>query len=127
MTTKSTVTIALEWREKDTLPSIDKLKVITADLLDGYDRAVDKAAYLHQQIHLRIRKTQRLPYMTRAAWTQEDIETRNPAATSTSSTYPHNAGTTDWGRKSSTTTSSLTPATKLPSSSHRRTRPTFWH
>ena len=65
----------MEWPEKDTAPFIDQLKVIAANLLNGYQEADDKVAYLHAQIHLRIRKTQRLPYMQRAPWTQHNIDT----------------------------------------------------
>ncbi len=69
--------ILMEWPEKDTAPFIDQLKVITANLLNGYQEADDKVAYLHAQIHLRIRKTQRLSYMKRAPWTQHNIDTIN--------------------------------------------------
>ena len=67
----------MEWPEKDTAPFIEQLKLITSNLLEGYQQAVDKVSYLHGQIHLRIRKTQRLSYMKRAAWTQHNIDTIN--------------------------------------------------
>ena len=67
----------MEWPEKDTAPFLEQLKLITADLLKGYQDAEDKVAYLHAQIHLRIRKTQKLPYMQRAAWTQHNIDEIN--------------------------------------------------
>ena len=67
----------MEWPEKDTEPFLDQLKLITANLLQGYQDAEDKVAYLHAQIHLRIRKTQKLPYMQRAAWTQHNIDDIN--------------------------------------------------
>ena len=67
----------MEWPEKDTEPFLDQLKLITDNLLQGYQDAEDKVAYLHAQIHLRIRKTQKLPYMQRAAWTQHNIDDIN--------------------------------------------------
>ena len=67
----------MEWPEKDTGPFLDQLKLITDNLLQGYQDAEDKVAYLHAQIHLRIRKTQKLPYMQRAAWTQHNIDDIN--------------------------------------------------
>ena len=67
----------MEWPEKDTAPFIDQLRLIASNLLEGYQQAVDKVSYLHGQIHLRIRKTQRLSYMKRAAWTQSNIDTIN--------------------------------------------------
>ena len=65
----------MEWPERDTAPFIDQLRLIASNLLEGY--AVDKVSYLHGQIHLRIRKTERLSYMKRAAWTQSNIDTIN--------------------------------------------------
>ena len=67
----------MEWPEKDTESFLDQLKLITDNLLQGYQDAEDKVAYLHAQIHLRIRKTQKLPYMQRAAWTQHNIDDIN--------------------------------------------------
>ena len=67
----------MEWPEKDTAPFLEQLKLITDNLLTGYQEAEDKVAYLHAQIHLRIRKTQKLPYMQRAAWTQHNIDEIN--------------------------------------------------
>ena len=67
----------MEWPEKDTAPFLEQLKLITDNLLKGYQDAEDKVAYLHAQIHLRIRKTQKLPYMQRAAWTQHNIDEIN--------------------------------------------------
>ena len=67
----------MEWPEKDTEPFMDQLKLITDNLLQGYQDAEDKVAYLHAQIHLRIRKTQKLPYMQRASWTQHNIDDIN--------------------------------------------------
>ena len=67
----------MEWPEKDTESFLDQLKLIIDNLLQGYQDAEDKVAYLHAQIHLRIRKTQKLPYMQRAAWTQHNIDDIN--------------------------------------------------
>ena len=123
----------MEWLEKDTQPFLDQLRIITAELLKGYDQALDKVAYLHQQIHLRIRKTQRLPYMTWETWTPENIETitaRNTQAGTNKyknwNYYPRN-GTADWGRKNSFTTASSTPATTGQPSYIRLTLPIYWH
>ena len=67
----------MEWPEKNTAPFMEQLKLITDNLLQGYQDAEDKVAYLHAQIHLRIRKTQKLPYMQRASWTQHNIDEIN--------------------------------------------------
>ena len=122
----------MEWPEKETLPFIDQLKLITADLLQGYNKAVDKTAYLHQQIHLRIRKTQRLPYMPRAAWAQTNIDIitdRN--AQSGTNKYKLNLLPHKWdnrlGKKTFYyMTSSSTSATRRPSFCPQKTPQAYW-
>ena len=118
----------MEWPEKDTAPFIDQLKLIAAGLLQGYQNAIDKTAYLHQQIMLRIRRTQKLEYMNRAAWTQANIDTitdRNAqsGAKSTSSTPYRRSGTADLGRRHFTMTTSHTNAMRHPSSYPHRIPP----
>ena len=123
----------MEWPEKDTESFIDQLKLITDNLLQGYQDAEDKVAYLHAQIHLRIRKTQKLPYMQRAAWTQhniDDINDRNSQSGSnkycTSYNFHHNSGTAAWAKRPTTTTTSPTNATRQQRSYHQQMSQTSW-
>ena len=121
----------MEWPEKDTEPFIDQLKLITTGLLNGYQNAIDKVAYLHQQIMLRIRKTQKLDYMSRAAWTQSNIDTITERNTqSGTNKYKLNLLPQKWdsriGKKTYYYDYFPYNAMKQPASCPHRTPQTYW-
>ena len=63
----------MQWPETETQYLLNTMKQITADLLEGWIQAEDKVLYLHCKLMTHLQKTQRLPYMQREAWTQNNI------------------------------------------------------
>ena len=64
----------MEWPETATDELLQDLKMHTADLVEEYDQATDRIAFLHEKIQTQLRHAQPLDYMHRAYWTKENIQ-----------------------------------------------------